>query len=78
MPKAVGPYSQAVLEAAGVSFKEVVKTTIYVTDMAVYGKINEVYGSYFSDPFPARETVQVAALPLGAKVEISFVAVKNI
>jgi len=67
-----------VLEAAGVSFKEVVKTTIYVTDMAVYGKINEVYGSYFSDPFPARETVQVAALPLGAKVEISFVAVKNI
>lgn len=69
---------QAVLEAAGVSFKEVVKTTIYVTDMAVYGKINEVYGSYFSDPFPARETVQVAALPLGAKVEISLVAVKNI
>ena len=69
---------QAVLEAAGVSFKEVVKTTIYVTDMAVYGKINEVYGSYFSDPFPARETVQAAALPLGAKVEISMVAVKNI
>lgn len=69
---------QAVLEAAGVSFKEVVKTTIYVTDMAVYGKINEVYGSYFSEPFPARETVQVAALPLGAKVEISLVAVKNI
>lgn len=69
---------QAVLEAAGVSFKEVVKTTIYVTDMGVYGKINEVYGSYFSEPFPARETVQVAALPLGAKVEISMVAVKNI
>lgn len=67
---------QAVLEAAGVSFKEVVKTTIYVTDMAVYGKINEVYGSYFRDPFPARETVQAAALPLGAKVEISMVAVK--
>lgn len=69
---------QAVLEAAGVSFKEVVKTTIYVTDMAVYSKINEVYGSYFSEPFPARETVQVAALPLGAKVEISLVAIKNI
>lgn len=69
---------QAVLEAAGVSFKEVVKTTIYVTDMGVYGKINEVYGSYLSEPFPARETVQVAALPLGAKVEISLVAVKNI
>ncbi len=69
---------QAVLEAADLSFKEVVKTTIYVTDMAVYGKINEVYGSYFSDPFPARETVQVAVLPLGAKVEISLVAMKNI
>lgn len=68
---------QAVLAAAGVSFKEVVKTTIYVTDMAVYGKINEIYGSYFSDPFPARETVQVTALPLGAKVEISMVAVKS-
>jgi len=67
---------QAVLGAAGVSFKEVVKTTIYVTDLANYGKINEVYGSYFSDPFPARETVQVAVLPLGAKVEISMVAVK--
>ncbi len=68
---------QAVLAAAGVSFKEVVKTTIYVTDMAVYGKVNEVYGSYFSEPFPARETVQVAALPLGAKVEISLVAMKS-
>ena len=69
---------QAVLEAAGVSFKEVVKTTIYVTDLTNYGKINEVYGSYFQDPFPARETVQVTALPLGAKVEISMVAVKAI
>lgn len=69
---------QAVLAAAGVEFKDVIKTTIYVTDLANYGKINEVYGSYFSDPFPARETVQVAALPLGAKVEISLVAVKNI
>jgi len=69
---------QAVLEAAGLGFKDVIKTTIYVTDIAVYGKINEVYGSYFSDPFPTRETVQVAALPLGAKVEISMVAVKNI
>lgn len=69
---------QAVLEASGAGFEDVVKTTIYVTDLSNYGKINEVYGSYFSDPFPARETVQVAALPLGAKVEISLVAVKNI
>ena len=68
---------QAVLEAAGVGFRDVVKTTIFVTDLANYGKVNEVYASYFSDPFPARETVQAAALPLGAKVEISLVAVKN-
>jgi len=68
---------QAVLKAAGVSFADVVKTTIYVTDMSVYGKINTVYGSYFSDKFPARETVCVNALPLGAKVEISMIAVKS-
>lgn len=68
---------QAILEAAEVSFQDVVKTTIYVADMANYGKINEVYGNYFSDPFPARETVCVKELPLGAKVEISMVAVKS-
>ena len=66
-----------VLKTAGVSFADVVKTTIYVTDMSVYGKINSVYGSYFSDPFPARETVCVNALPLGAKLEISMIAVKS-
>lgn len=68
---------QAVLEAAGVTFADVVKTTIYVTNMSVYGKINEVYGSYMSDPFPARETVAVKELPLGARVEISMVAIKT-
>lgn len=67
---------QAVLVAAGAEFKNVIKATIYVTDLANYGKINEVYGSYFLEPFPAREAVQVAALPLGAKVEISLVAIK--
>lgn len=66
----------AVLAAAGISFADVVKTTIYVTDMSVYGKINEVYGSYMRDPYPARETVCVASLPLGAKLEISMVAIK--
>jgi 2-iminobutanoate/2-iminopropanoate deaminase len=65
-----------ILEEAGVSFKNVVKTTIYVTDMSIYGKVNEVYGSYFVDPFPARETVCVKELPLGAKIEISMVAIK--
>ncbi|MBI2337657.1 RidA family protein [Candidatus Daviesbacteria bacterium] len=67
---------QAILESAGVSFAGVVKTTIYVTDMGNYGKINEVYGSYFSDPYPARETVCVKELPLGAALEISMIAVK--
>jgi len=68
---------QAILEEAGISFANVVKTTIYVTDMANYGKINGIYGSYFSEPFPARETVCVEELPLGAKLEISMIAIKS-
>ena len=68
---------RAILKEAGVSFVNVVKTTIYVTDMTIYGKINEVYGSYMVEPYPARETVCVKELPLGAKVEISMVAVKT-
>ena len=67
---------QAILEAAGVGFADVVKTTIYVTNMSLYQHVNEVYGSYFSDPYPARETVCVKELPLGAKVEISMIAMK--
>lgn len=66
-----------ILEEAGVSFKNVVKTTIYMTDMSLYSDINKVYGSYFSDPYPAREAVCVKELPLGAKIEISMVAVKS-
>ena len=68
---------KAVLEASSITFAEVVKTTIYVINMGDYGKINEVYSSYMTDPFPARETVCVKALPLGARVEISMVAIKN-
>lgn len=67
---------QAILTEAGVGFENVVKTTIYVTDMSIYPKVNEVYGSYFSEPYPARETVCVKELPLGAKMEISMIAVK--
>ena len=66
-----------VLKKAGVSFKNVVKTTIYTTDMSLYTKINEVYGSYFSEPFPARETVCVKELPLGVIVEMSMIAFKS-
>ncbi|PIZ42337.1 hypothetical protein CO015_04615 [candidate division WWE3 bacterium CG_4_8_14_3_um_filter_42_11] len=67
---------KSILETAGVTFNDVVKTTIYVTDMSLYGKINEVYGSYMSEPYPARETVCVQDLPLGAKLEISMIAIK--
>ena len=69
---------KAVLEAAGATFNDVVKTTIYVTDMSVYAKVNEVYGNYFEEPFPARETVCVQSLPLKANIEISMVAVKSL
>ena len=65
-----------ILEKVGVSFKDVVKTTIYVTDMSLYGEINEVYVTYFDEPYPAREMVCVKELPLGAKLEISMIAVK--
>ena len=68
---------KAILEEAGTNFTKVVKTTIYVTDMSLYGRINEIYGGYFSDPFPAREVVCVKELPLGAKVEISMIAVRD-
>ena len=67
---------QAILQEAGVSFSDVVKTTIYVVDMSIYGKVNEIYGSYLSDLYPAREVVCVKELPLRAKVEISMIAVK--
>ena len=68
---------QVILGAAGTSFANVVKTTIYMTDISLYGEVNKVYGSYFSDPYPAREAVCVKELPLGAKVEISMIAIKE-
>lgn len=65
-----------ILQKAGVSFRDVAKTTIYVTDMSLYGDINEVYASYFTEPYPAREMVCVKELPLGARLEISMIAAK--
>jgi 2-iminobutanoate/2-iminopropanoate deaminase len=64
-----------ILEAAGSNLSQVVKTTIFVTDLRDFAKLNEVYGSFFSAAPPARSTVQVAALPLGALLEIEAVAV---
>jgi 2-iminobutanoate/2-iminopropanoate deaminase len=65
---------RAVLAAAGASFDDVVKTTIYLVDLADFAEVNQVYGEYFAGDFPARATVQVAALPRGARVEIDAVA----
>jgi 2-iminobutanoate/2-iminopropanoate deaminase len=68
---------KAVLEAAGMTFENVVKTTIFIMDMNDFGAINTVYGSYFNKKTaPARETVQVACLPKNVNVEISMVAVQ--
>jgi 2-iminobutanoate/2-iminopropanoate deaminase len=65
----------AVLEAAGAGFEDVVRCTIYLADLADFAKVNEVYGRRFPLHPPARATVQVAALPRGARVEIDAVAV---
>jgi len=64
-----------VLEAAGTSLENVVKTTIFVTNLGDFATINQVYGSFFSSNPPARSTVQVAGLPLGANIEIEVVAI---
>ena len=67
---------KAVLEAAGMTFENVVKATIFIMDMNDFGKINTVYGSYFKEETaPARETVQVAGLPKNVNVEISMIAI---
>src|SRR4030042_3870596 len=67
---------EEILKEAGTSFNKVIKTTIYVTDMAIYGNVNEIYATYLTEPYPAREDVCVKELPLGAEVEISMVASK--
>lgn len=65
---------EAVLASAGLAFADVVKATIYVTDLASFSLLNRIYGEALGDHRPARSTVQVAALPLGALVEIDLVA----
>ncbi len=67
---------KAILTEAGIGFANVVKTSIFLTDLGNFGQVNEVYGKYFTANFPARETVQVSALPKGVNVEISVIAVK--
>jgi 2-iminobutanoate/2-iminopropanoate deaminase len=65
---------KAILEAAGMDFSNVIKSTIFLKDMNQFSSVNEVYGAFFKSDFPARETVQVAALPKFVNVEISVVA----
>ena len=64
----------AVLSAGGRSFADVVRTTIFLADMNDFAAVNEIYGQYFSEPYPARATVQVARLPKDARVEIDVIA----
>lgn len=67
---------QAVLSEAGFGFDQVVKTTIFLTDMSLFSTVNEVYGKYFNGNYPARETVAVKGLPRNVNVEISVVAAR--
>ena len=66
---------KAVLEASEMSFNHIVKTTIFLSNMDDFAKVNEVYGSYFSADYPARETLAVKTLPKNVNVEISFIAI---
>ena len=68
---------KAILTEAGLDFSNVVKTSIFLTDMRNFAQVNEVYGTFFTDQFPARETVQVAALPKNVNVEISVIAINS-
>jgi 2-iminobutanoate/2-iminopropanoate deaminase len=65
----------AILKAAGASFDHVVSASVFLADMNEFAKVNEIYGTYFSAPFPARATVQVARLPKDCRVEIQVTAV---
>ena len=66
----------AVLQAVGMNFENVVRCTVYLADINDYAQVNEIYAEYFNETPPAREAVQVAALPRGARVEIACVAVR--
>jgi len=68
---------KAILHEAGLDLSHVVKTTIFLADMNDFAKVNQVYGSYLSDKFPARETVQVSVLPKNVNIEISVTAYKG-
>jgi len=68
---------KAVLDAAGLTFTHVVKSTVFLTSMADFAAVNAVYKTYVGEPYPARSTIAVAALPMGAKVEIEMIASRS-
>ena len=68
---------EAILKEAGLTLNDVVKTTVFMTDLTSFADMNEVYAGFFKEPFPARTTVQVSALPKGVKIEIDAVAVRK-
>ncbi len=67
---------KSILAAASMDFNQVVKTTIFLSDMELFGQVNEIYGKYFEGEFPARETVAVKGLPKNVNVEISMIAAR--
>lgn len=67
---------KAILQAANLQFSHVVKTTIFLSDMSLFGEVNDIYATYFTGNFPARETVAVKGLPKNVNVEISMIAAK--
>jgi 2-iminobutanoate/2-iminopropanoate deaminase len=67
---------KAILTEAGMDFSNIVKTTIFLSDMSLFAAVNEIYGSYFAGDYPARETVAVKGLPKNVNVEISMIASK--
>jgi len=68
---------KTILGAAGLTFAHVVKTTIFLTSMGDFAAVNDVYKTYMAEPYPARSTIAVAALPMGAKVEIEMIAARS-
>jgi 2-iminobutanoate/2-iminopropanoate deaminase len=68
---------KTILAAAGLTFAHVVKTTIFLTSMGDFAAVNDVYKSYMAEPYPARSTIAVAALPMGARVEIEMIAARS-
>ena len=66
---------KAILTEANITFENIVKTTIFLSDMSLFAEVNEVYGSYFTGDYPARETVAVKGLPRNVNVEISMIAI---